>query len=614
MARSILELALTLLGLCLSVASAQRLPFNGCDSVFHYQRWNEQWIGHVKPQQDGLRNVHWKLIFSQHGVNEAGDISSLMPYPNKETALQRMQDGGRGEIYVRFDNYHSELPKIVRIELNGQLLCNAEEYGAPSTTKTRELSMSVSGSSTRQQPMPALQASSSISLVNRPPEKKPAAAATSHKRCNDVFEYRLDGDHWIGLVTPPEAGLTDISWTVKFSARGVDKPGKTSAFSAYPNKQAAFEVMRNGGRPQSYLRFDDYVGEVPRLSQVELNGKILCSYVEYDAPSTTSTRQYQIALGSSGTQVQSQTRPETTTRAPVVISQRKPSNANNPFLSGLITTTKRPERVTFTQQTSGLEQCGQEGLVGLQVGGETVPRGRFPWLAALYYDSNPDALKVDLVYKCVTTLVSARTVMTAAHCIYGVLPNDLRVYVGRHDVTLHPEQHATLMLVQSVHTQPDFVGNLVPDSDVGLLVLTERVQYSIYVRPICMWSSSSSVSIGDSEQTAVAGWGTDATFKPTRYPVTVNVRPVSREECLREMITARDFLTPRTICAGNDQGHGPCLGDSGGGLMVLRNNRWFLRGIVSVAQRAGLGCDLSRYVIYCDVARHLSWIERTIVS
>ncbi|ALC45541.1 gd, partial [Drosophila busckii] len=243
----------------------------------------------------------------------------------------------------------------------------------------------------------------------------------------------------------------------------------------------------------------------------------------------------------------------------------------------------------------------------------TVPRGRFPWLAALYYDSNPDALKVDLVYKCVTTLVSARTVMTAAHCIYGVLPNDLRVYVGRHDVTLHPEQHATLMLVQSVHTQPDFVGNLVPDSDVGLLVLTERVQYSIYVRPICMWSSSSSVSIGDSEQTAVAGWGTDATFKPTRYPVTVNVRPVSREECLREMITARDFLTPRTICAGNDQGHGPCLGDSGGGLMVLRNNRWFLRGIVSVAQRAGLGCDLSRYVIYCDVARHLSWIERTIV-
>lgn len=291
---------------------------------------------------------------------------------------------------------------------------------------------------------------------------------------------------------------------------------------------------------------------------------------------------------------------------------------NNPFLTSI--TTRKPVVIVDTRQDPSpappaptVVECGIEGFSGLQYGGENVPRGRFPWLAALYHDSNVDPIKIELVYKCVTTLISARTVITAAHCIYGFEPALLRVYVGRHDVTMHPEKDATLMAVQTVRTHPDFVGNLVPDSDLGLLVLTERVVFSQYVRPICLWTSSTTLGIDDSEQAAVAGWGIDSSFKQTRFPMTVNVRPVSREECLREMITAKDFLTPRTLCAGNSQGHGPCLGDSGGGLMVYRNNRWLVRGIVSLAQRAGNGCDLSRYVIYCDVARHLNWIEQNVV-
>jgi len=36
-----------------------------------------------------------------------------------------MHDGGTAEIFVRFDNYEDELPKIVLIELNGQELCTA---------------------------------------------------------------------------------------------------------------------------------------------------------------------------------------------------------------------------------------------------------------------------------------------------------------------------------------------------------------------------------------------------------------------------------------------------------------------------------------------------------
>jgi len=52
-------------------------------------------------------------------------VSNLAPYPDKATALQRMHDGGSAETFVRFDNYEDELPKIVLIERNGEVLCSA---------------------------------------------------------------------------------------------------------------------------------------------------------------------------------------------------------------------------------------------------------------------------------------------------------------------------------------------------------------------------------------------------------------------------------------------------------------------------------------------------------
>ncbi|XP_032597972.1 CLIP domain-containing serine protease B9 isoform X2 [Drosophila grimshawi] len=474
-------LRLTLLSLCLHIVLPQRLPPNDCNHIFHYQRRGDIWIGHGTPPVDGLRSVHWVLRFMAHGASLPGTVGGLEAYPDKATALQNMHNGGRAEISVGFYGHWDELPKIVEIKLNDDVLCTSSGYGAPSTTLTRELTMYVTTSTVTN------------TLPHTP---RPTQSHTPRPPGNPVF-----GPQWGG---PNFAG----------------NPFLSGATSRKPATNVANVV------------------NVPNVVPV----------IHVD-----------------------------------------------------------------TQASPARYECGVEGLVGLQIGGDSLPRGRFPWLAALYHDSNVDVNKIELSYKCVTTVVSRRTVITAAHCVYGLTPAQLRVYVGRHDITMHPEKDATLMAVEMVRTHPDFVGNLVPDSDLALLVLVEQVQYSIYVRPICLWTSSTTIHIGDSEQTSVAGWGTDSNSKPTRFPTTVNVRTVSNEECLRGMLTAKDFLTPRTLCAGNSQGHGPCLGDSGGGLMVLRNGRWYVRGIVSLAQRAGNSCDLTRFVIYCDVARHLDWIERNIV-
>lgn len=62
-------LSLTALALCLRIALTQRLPPNGCGSIFQYRRQGDQWIGHVTPPQDGLKSVTWTLRFVSHGVN-----------------------------------------------------------------------------------------------------------------------------------------------------------------------------------------------------------------------------------------------------------------------------------------------------------------------------------------------------------------------------------------------------------------------------------------------------------------------------------------------------------------------------------------------------------------
>jgi secreted trypsin-like serine protease len=61
-------------------------------------------------------------------------------------------------------------------------------------------------------------------------------------------------------------------------------------------------------------------------------------------------------------------------------------------------------------------------------------------------------------------------------------------------------------------------------------------------------------------------------------------------------------------------------GDSGGGLAVSVDEAWTLVGIVSVgkvitkSKTDGGTCDLTDYVLYTDVAKFHSWINRVIME
>lgn len=91
----------------------------------------------------------------------------------------------------------------------------------------------------------------------------------------------------------------------------------------------------------------------------------------------------------------------------------------------------------------------------------------------------------------------------------------------------------------------------------------------------------------------------------------VEAKLASEAECARKWKVQR--VLDRTLCAGNLDGSGPCLGDSGGGLMIKRNDRWLLRGIVSQGERnSATHCNLNQYVLYCDISKHLTWISQNL--
>ncbi|KAH8337703.1 hypothetical protein KR074_007459, partial [Drosophila pseudoananassae] len=278
-------------------------------------------------------------------------------------------------------------------------------------------------------------------------------------------------------------------------------------------------------------------------------------------------------------------------------------NSTGTYYDGVLQTERSPH---FVPRVVGdFDECGKEGFATAQIGGEELTRGQYPWLVALYSGQE------SVTYKCVGSLISKRTVITAAHCIFNRSPGDLWVYLGRHDRSLNTEAEAELVGVSSVHTPPQY--NSVPDADVGLLILTKSIVYTRYIQPLCLWTSDLTIPGNEGELGAVAGWGLDKNAQKTRFPKSVYVQLVDRDRCRYKMPRAEDFITDRTVCAGNSRGHGPCFGDSGAALIVLRNNRWVIRGVVSLSPRLGVICDLSQYAIYCDVSTYTDWIREHMV-
>ncbi|XDV13434.1 hypothetical protein PO909_001836 [Leuciscus waleckii] len=241
-----------------------------------------------------------------------------------------------------------------------------------------------------------------------------------------------------------------------------------------------------------------------------------------------------------------------------------------------------------------LDVCGQARLNTKIIGGQNATAGSWPWQASIQSVSFGG-------YYCSGTLINKKWVLSAASCFIGIPVSDIVVYLGR--LTQNgPNPHETNRTVIKVIKHPKY-NSL--DRDLALVQLSSPVNFSDYIKPVCL-AAAGSIFVGGTESW-VTGWGTISS-KEIQFPDILQEAQtpvVNNFEC---DVANGGIITDNLICAGflNEGGKGPCAGDTGSPLVSRQGSRWIQSGIAVYS----IGCGLPEYpAVYVRVSEYQDWIS-----
>uniref|UniRef100_A0A8D3B096 Peptidase S1 domain-containing protein n=1 Tax=Scophthalmus maximus TaxID=52904 RepID=A0A8D3B096_SCOMX len=241
--------------------------------------------------------------------------------------------------------------------------------------------------------------------------------------------------------------------------------------------------------------------------------------------------------------------------------------------------------------------CGIAPLNTKIVGGESAPAGTWPWQVSLHRN---------LKHFCGGSLINKQWILTAAHCFYPST-SGLVVYLGR-DSQQGLNLNEVSRTVSQVINHPAYNENT-NNNDITLLRLSSPVDFSDYIRPVCLAADNSSFPSGTS--CWVTGWGNTQSGVSLPFPERlqeVRVPVVSQAQCQQSYSS----LTNNMICAGlTEGGKDSCQGDSGGPLVSRGVSSWVQAGVVSF----GSGCAEPNFPgVYTRVSQYQTWINSQIPS
>lgn len=228
------------------------------------------------------------------------------------------------------------------------------------------------------------------------------------------------------------------------------------------------------------------------------------------------------------------------------------------------------------------------------VGGQPVDIVDFPYVVAMLHFG---------VHRCGGSIVTPTKILTAAHCIRGVVTAFTTIRAGS---SYHANGGVTRQVRRTIEHE-DFHIPYGYNNDVGLLLLADALVYGLGIQSIPMADSAATVRADSNGM--VSGWGymqQNAWSIPDRLQA-VSLPIVEQQQCVDAFARARPWpavVTGQMLCAGfyETGGKDACNGDSGGPLVV----DGVLHGVVSW----GHGCAQPFLPgVYARVSWFREWID-----
>lgn len=192
------------------------------------------------------------------------------------------------------------------------------------------------------------------------------------------------------------------------------------------------------------------------------------------------------------------------------------------------------------------------------------------------------------------------------------MARDITALVGAFNLSDVSEIAMTKVPINKTYVHPEWNPLLSSfDADIAMLELSVVVSYNQYVQPICLiHPNHDSYEITSIKDGVIVAYGYDENKNYGGTPKLMTTPLLTRNECFEKNSTYESMISSQTICGGYLNETGVCTGDSGSGVIVLYEQKYFLRGIVSASYTDELGsCDVSRHSILTNVTKFYNWIE-----